>query len=151
MRVGVRIGIDPGAVRVGVARSDPSGTLAVPLATLRRGHGDLEAIAGFVREHAAIEVVVGDPVSLRGEAGRAAEDAREYAARIAESVDPIEVRLVDERLSTAAAQRQLTEVGRKHHKARMAIDQAAAVMILQNALETEHATGTPAGTTVRKP
>lgn len=151
MRPGVRIAIDPGAVRVGVARSDPRGTLAVPLLTLKRGADDLTAIAALVREHEAIEVLVGHPINLRGEPGPAAAAAAAYARELVPLVAPTDVRLVDERLSTRAAQRQITEVGRKKGRARSVIDQAAAVNILQHALDAELATGNPAGTTVRTP
>lgn len=151
MRHGVRIAVDPGAVRVGVARSDPAGMLAVPLLTLKRGAGDLTAIAELVREYEAIEVLVGHPINLRGEAGPAAAAALAYADELVPLVAPADVRLVDERLSTKAAQRQISEVGRKKGRARSVIDQAAAVNILQHALDAELATGNPAGTTVRTP
>lgn len=151
MRPGVRIAVDPGAVRVGVARSDPAGTLAVPVRTLRRGIDDLNAIAALVREYEAIEVLVGHPINLRGAPGPAAAAAAAYARELVPLVAPADVRLVDERLSTKAAQRQITEVGRRKGRARSVIDQAAAVNILQHALDAELATGNPAGTTVRTP
>jgi len=151
MRHGVRIAVDTGAVRVGVARSDPAGTLAVPVETLRRGQGDLEAIVALVDEFEAIEVLIGNPLGLDGRPGRAAALARAYAVELAVRMADIDVRLVDERLSTVAAQRQISEVGRKKTRARSVIDQAAAVNILQHALDSEVATGIPAGTTVRTP
>src|SRR3712207_1304018 len=99
MRRGVRLGVDVGAVRVGLATSDPDGLLASPLTTLERrrprsaGGSSAEAIAGLVADHHAVEVVVGLPRSLSGAEGAAAEAARAYAAEIARAVAPVPVRL----------------------------------------------------------
>lgn len=143
--------VDLGSVRIGIARSDERGVLAVPVATLPRGRGDLAAIADLAREHDAVEVIVGHPVSLSGKSGPAAALAVAFARELAAVVAPIDVRLVDERLSTATAQRHISESGRKKDRARSVIDQAAAVNILQYALDAELATGNPAGTRVRTP
>ena len=64
MRRGVRIGVDVGDVRIGVARSDPSGLIATPVETVRRGAGDLARLAAIAVEEDAVEVVVGLPRSL---------------------------------------------------------------------------------------
>ncbi len=69
MRHGVRLGIDPGDARIGVARSDPTGFLATPVETVRRGKGDLARIAAILAEEEAVEVVVGLPRSLSGTRG----------------------------------------------------------------------------------
>ena len=79
MRHGVRLGIDPGDARVGVARSDPSGFLATPVETLRRDKGDVARIARMVRDEEAVEVAVGLPRSLSGGEGPAAVKVRAYA------------------------------------------------------------------------
>jgi len=150
MRHGVRLGIDPGDARVGVARSDPTGFLATPVETLRRGKGDLAAIARLVREDEAVEVVVGLPRSLSGGEGPAAAKVRAYAARLAGRVAPVPVRLVDERLTTVSAEAMLRDRGRKGQQRRAVVDQAAAVMILQHALDTERATGVPPGQPVER-
>jgi putative Holliday junction resolvase len=150
MRHGVRLGVDPGDTRVGVARSDPSGFLATPVATLRRGQGDLRRLAQLVREEAVVEVIVGLPRSLSGQEGPAAAKAREYAGRLAERVAPVPVRLVDERLTTVSAEAMLRDRGRKGQQRRGVVDQAAAVMILQHALDTERATGAPPGEPVER-
>ena len=150
MRHGVRLGIDPGDARVGVARSDPTGFLATPVETLRRGKGDLARIARLVREDEAVEVVVGLPRSLSGGEGPAAAKVRAYAARLAERVAPVPVRLVDERLTTVSAEAMLRDRGRKGQQRRAVVDQAAAVMILQHALDTERATGEPPGEPVER-
>jgi putative Holliday junction resolvase len=148
MRPGVRLGVDVGDARIGIARSDPSGFLATPVETVRRGDGDLLRIAELVIEHEVVEVVVGLPRSLSGREGPAAANVRAFAAELAVVVG-VTVRLCDERLSTVTAESVLREQGRpgkKHgQKRRQVVDQAAAVVILQNALDTERATGTPPG------
>jgi len=148
MRSGVRLGVDVGDARIGIARSDPSGFLATPVETIPRGDGDLQRIGALVDEHEAIEVVVGLPRSLSGREGPAANKARSFAAELAGVVGGVTVRLCDERLSTVTAESVLREQGRKGRKRRQVVDQAAAVVILQNALDTERATGEAPGETV---
>jgi putative Holliday junction resolvase len=161
-RHGRRVGIDVGSVRVGVAASDPSGLLATPVRTLARDADDtavaptdLEEVAALVVELACIEVVVGLPRSLSGAEGAAAQAARTYAGRLAARVAPVPVRLVDERLTTVDAHRSLRESGVDGRRQRAVVDQAAAVLILQAALDAERGSGRPPGELVttggRKP
>lgn len=154
MRSGIRIGIDPGDARIGVARSDPSGFLATPVETVRRGKGDLARIARIMRDEAeestVLEVVVGLPRSLAGGEGPAAVKVREFAARLAARVAPVPVRLVDERMTTVSAEAMLRDQGRTGGKRRAVVDQAAAVLILQYALDTERATGAAPGEIVEE-
>lgn len=148
MRSGVRIGVDVGSVRVGVAASDPTGTLASPVTVVRRddrGGRDLDEIAAVVADREAVEVVVGLPRSLADREGPAAAAARDYAARLAARVAPVPVRLVDERLSTVTAQRGLHASGRTVRSSRPVIDAAAAVVILQSALDAERGSGAAPG------
>jgi putative Holliday junction resolvase len=151
MRSGVRIGVDVGSVRVGVARSDPTGLLAVPVTTLTRDRAkgeDLARIAALATDWDAVEVVVGLPVSLAGRDGDAARHARKYAVAIARRVRGVPVRVVDERLSTVTAHRSLREAGLKGRRHRPVVDQAAAVVILQSALDAERASGRAPGSLV---
>lgn len=150
-RPGVRIGLDVGTVRLGIASSDPHGMLATPVRTIKRtaSRDGVAEVARIVAEADAIEVVVGLPRSLSGDEGPAAHDARAYAVRVADAVVPIPVRLVDERLSTVSAHQQLHEAGRAGRKHRQVVDQVAAVLILQSALDTESRTGRVPGETVR--
>jgi putative Holliday junction resolvase len=144
----VRIAVDVGSVRVGVARSDPAGLLASPLATLRRdprAGADLTELARRVRADDAVEVLVGLPVALSGRSGAAADEARSYAGRLAAAVAPVPVRLVDERLTTVAAGRALRSAGVPGRKQRPRIDAAAACLLLQGALDHERRTGRPPG------
>lgn len=144
MRHGVRLGVDPGDARIGVARSDPSGMLATPVETVRRGKGDLRRIHQILAEENAVEVVMGLPRSLSGGEGPAALKTREFAVRLARRIAPVPVRLVDERLTTVTAEAMLRDQ-RKGAKRRAVVDQVAAVVILQQALDAERATGTPPG------
>ena len=144
MRPGVRLGIDLGSRRIGVARSDASGLMAFPVTTVARGQGDLDALARLVDEHEAVEVIVGLPRHLSGADGPASEAARDFASALAQLVR-VPVRLVDERLTTVSAQRSLHESGRSVRTSRAVIDQAAAVVIVESALERERQSGLPAG------
>lgn len=146
MRRGVRLGVDVGQVRVGVAASDPDGVLATPVAVLRRDlerGEDLEELARIADEKSAVEVVVGLPRSLSGAEGKAAQLARDYATSLAQRVAPVSVRLVDERLSTVEATRGLQQAGVRAREGRKVVDAAAAVVILQHALDVERAGAAP--------
>jgi putative Holliday junction resolvase len=145
---GVRLGIDPGDVRIGVARSDPSGILATPVETVPRGAGDLDRIAAVVAELGVVRVYVGLPRSMSGGEGPAAGKVRLFARELSRRVAPVPVMLCDERLSTVTAEGQLRAQGRKGKKRRAVVDQAAAVVILQGALERERQTGDVAGAVV---
>jgi putative holliday junction resolvase len=135
---GVWLGVDVGKVRVGVARSDPHGTLATPVATLRRdvrGDRDLDELAAMTRESQAVGVVVGLPRTLAGREGAAAAMAREYGGALSGIIAPIPVHFLDERLTTVAAERRLSERGLRGKARRAVVDQAAAVEILQQWLD----------------
>jgi putative Holliday junction resolvase len=147
-RPGVRVGVDVGSVRVGVAACDPAGLIATPVRTLSRGKGGLDALADLVTEREAVEVVVGLPTSLSGRAGPAAAAAEAYAGELAARV-PVPVRLVDERFSTVGAQRDLRDSGVDTRRGRSVIDQAAAVIILQGALDAERSSGLAPGRLVQ--
>ena len=150
-RPGVRVGVDVGNTRVGVAASDASGTFAHPVQTLARDTGadtDVAAIVALVAELGAIEVVVGLPRLLSGQEGEAARIARDYAGRLAGRLGTVGVRMVDERLTTVDAHRRLRDSGVPGRGQRAVVDQAAAVLILQSALDTEALSGRPPGETV---
>jgi putative Holliday junction resolvase len=151
MRPGVRIGIDPGDARIGVARCDPSGMLATPVETVRRGKGDLARLRQIVAQARAVEVVVGLPRSMSGGEGPAAVKVRAFALDLARRLAPVPVRLVDERLTTVSAEAMLRDRGTKGQKRRAVVDQAAAVLILQSALDRERGTGLPPGELVEVP
>ncbi len=141
----MRLGVDVGSVRVGVARSDPAGVLASPLETIRRGRDDVDAIARLVAEHGVAEVIVGLPTSLSGIEGAAASAAREFAARLAGRLTKVPVRLFDERFTTVTAHGALRQGGRDERARRQVVDKAAAAVLLQAALDAERGTGAPPG------
>jgi putative Holliday junction resolvase len=117
----------------------------MPIETVRRGEGDLQRLAALVVERGAIEVVVGLPRTLGGEEKVAAKDIRAFCTALAQRVTPCPVRLVDERLTTAVATRGMRASGVSARAGRAAIDQAAAMVILQGALDAERNTGLPPG------
>lgn len=147
MRSGVRIGVDVGTVRIGVARSDPHGMIATPVETVQRGAGDLARIAELCVEVEAIEVVVGLPIALSGRETASTADARRFALELAK-VQGAPVRLVDERLSSVSANAALRTAGRTSRTSRSVVDQVAAVIILQYALDFERSAERPPGDVV---
>lgn len=158
MRSGVRLGIDVGKARVGVARTDLHGMLATPVETVARdaeGSADIARILAIAEEIGAVEFVVGLPLNMSGNRTPSTEDAETFAQRIATAISvsgvfgaDVEVRLIDERLSTVSAHSQLHETGKKTKHTKHIIDQAAAVIILQQALDMERARGAAPGTVV---
>ena len=138
MRAGIRLACDVGSVRVGLARSDPQGLLAVPLPAVRAD--DHAGVLAAIAEHEPIEVIVGLPLSLDGGEGPAAARARAWADDLRSRTD-VPVRLCDERLTTVQAQRGLHAAGRTTRTSRSVIDSAAAVILLQADLDAERARG----------
>jgi putative Holliday junction resolvase len=147
VRSGVRLGVDVGTARVGVARCDPHGMLATPVETLARRDDVVAGIRRLTAEYEAIEVVVGLPIALSGAETASTADARAVALAIADALT-VPVRLVDERLTTVSAARGLREAGRTTKNSRSVVDQAAAVILLQHALDLERASGNPPGALV---
>jgi putative holliday junction resolvase len=144
VRQGVRVGVDVGTVRIGVAQSDPYGLIATPVETVARGMGDLERILAIADELGAVEFLVGLPLSLAGRTTASTEDANRFARRLAAATQ-LPVRMVDERLTTVSAQAALHASGRSAKKSRSVVDQVAAVIIVQHALDFERTAGTPPG------
>ncbi|MEO7123511.1 MAG: Holliday junction resolvase RuvX [Lacisediminihabitans sp.] len=147
MRPGVRLGVDVGKVRIGVARSDMHGMLATPVATVVRNDDSLSEIIRLAGEEGAIEIVVGLPLALSGAHTASTNDATGFADALSR-LSTLPVRLVDERLSTVSAQRVLKAAGRNVRSSRPIIDQVAAVIILQHALDFERSAGNPPGVLV---
>jgi putative Holliday junction resolvase len=135
---GIWFAVDVGSVRVGVARSDPRGVLAVPVTTLARdpaGDRDIIELTALLTEYEAVGVVIGLPRTLAGREGPSAEMARDYGARLVSRVAPLPVEFLDERLTTVSAQRKLHQGGIRGRAGRAVIDQAAAVELLQHWLD----------------
>ncbi|MFB2581992.1 Holliday junction resolvase RuvX [Herbiconiux sp. P15] len=152
MRVGVRIGIDVGKARIGVARTDLHGMLATPVETVPRADdgSDLRRIRAIAEELDAFEYVVGLPLAMSGGETASTQDAKGFAARLADDEAASDgagrpVRMIDERLSTVSAQAALHRSGRNTRISRPVIDQVAAVILVQHALDSERASGKPPG------
>jgi putative Holliday junction resolvase len=149
VRPGVRLGVDVGDVRIGVAQCDPAALLATPVETVAAGPASIPRLLDLAASTRAVEVVVGLPRSLSGGIGPAAAKVTAFAEALssaaAERGMSLPVRLVDERLTTVSAERQLRERGRRRSRQRAVVDQAAAVVLLQHAIDTERSTGRPPG------
>ena len=147
MRRGRRLAVDVGDARIGVASCDPDGVLATPVETVpgRDIPAAQRRLAELVAEYEPLEVLLGLPRSLSGGEGPAAAKVRAFAEQLAARISPVPVRLVDERMSTVTAAQSMRASGVSAKKGRSRIDQAAAVVILQSALEAERGSGQPPG------
>lgn len=147
MITGVRIALDVGSVRIGVAKCDKEGLLATPLMTISAGSEAATQVVELVQNYEVICVYIGKPISLAGKDTASTQSAIEFAGEIAVLLknSDTQVRLIDERLSTVSAQRGMHEAGRNVKQSRDAIDQAAAVVILEHALASERNSGTLVG------
>ncbi len=126
------LAVDLGTRRIGLALSDPTRSVAVPLDTLihRERRKDLAAVAAVARSHEVGRIVVGWPRNMNGTSGPAAKQAEAFAEALRRIV-PVPVDLWDERLSTAAAERTLRETSVKRDRRVLVRDQIAAALILQ--------------------
>jgi putative Holliday junction resolvase len=136
-RIGRRIAFDYGDVRIGVAVCDPDGILATPLTTLQSKDPQIKKqIADLIDEYEPAKIYVGQPKLLSGEDGTAVAKVLVFTEMLTLNFD-IPVILVDERLSTVSATKQLRESGVNARDARSVIDAAAAVAILEQGLANE--------------
>ena len=149
MRTGVRLACDVGKARIGIARSDPRGVLAVPLDPVKAGENSASLVRDIAIEYEAIEIIVGLPISMSGALGAAAEYTQAWVDQLSDVTD-IPIRHHDERLTTVQAQRGLHEAGRTTKSSRAVIDSASAVVLLQTCLDSERSSGLPVGTEVRR-
>ena len=146
IRPGVRLAVDVGRARVGIARCDRDGLMAIPVETSARAEA-LDVLSALVAEYSPLEIVVGLPLNMAGKHTASTDDAVEFAKTLHDTVD-VPVRLVDERLSTVSAMAGLHQSGKSVKSAKPLIDQASAVIILQHCLDTEKSTGRPPGVLV---
>lgn len=131
---GTWVSIDVGTVRVGVAATDPERRMAFPVETVPRNTGAIGTVLALGEDRGAVAYFVGLPKTMAGGESASAADAREFARAIAEHTE-FPVRLIDERLTTATASASLRQAGRTSRQQRAVIDQAAAVVILELALD----------------
>lgn len=140
-RRGVRLALDWGKARIGVAACDAEGLLAYPVTTLATRDQPISRVSALVAEYEPLEVLVGLPIDLRGELGPAARAMLNIAQELSQAIVPVPVCLVDERLTSVEASRRLAELGKDSRARRGIIDSAAAVGILERALEAERRFG----------
>jgi len=137
MKRGRRIAFDYGDVRIGVAVSDPDSILSSPLITLKATDKRLvKQISQILSDIEPVAIYVGRPALLSGLDGSATEKASEFVALLA-TLTQVPIELIDERMSTTSAARSLRDAGRNAKESKDAIDMAAAVAILDFALDIE--------------
>jgi putative transcription antitermination factor YqgF len=139
------LGVDLGSKRIGIAVSDSSGTIASPLTVVHRSRSrrvDLDEIARIARDEEVELIVVGLPLTMRGEVGHAAEAAIAEAGRLA-TVVGVPVETHDERLTTVTADRSMIEAGMRGEARRQVVDKVAAAVMLQSWLDARRARSTP--------
>ena len=137
MQRGRRIAFDYGDVRIGVAVSDPDSILSSPLTTLKATDKDLlKQITEILTEIDPVTIYVGRPALLSGKDGSATGKASEFVEQV-RTLTPVPVEMIDERMSTISAARNLRDAGRNAKDSKDAIDMASAVAILEFALEIE--------------
>jgi putative Holliday junction resolvase len=124
------LGVDYGRVRLGLALSDEDGILASPLPTLARSRRDVDEIARLAREREVERVVVGLPLLMSGKDGTMAEEARAFAAQIADRTR-LPVDLLDERWTSSEAERAMLEGNLSRERRKELRDGLSAVLILQ--------------------
>jgi putative holliday junction resolvase len=139
------LALDWGRARIGVAASDPEAIMAFPVETVAAVPDPWPRLAELIEQYRPLEVVLGLPRNLAGLEGAAAIAMREVSIRLAASAPGVPIRLLDERLTTVTASRQLTGAGRNTRRQRSVIDQAAAVALLEEALRSERLTGKAPG------
>lgn len=147
-RRGVRLALDWGKARIGVAACDPDGTLAYPVETVQRP-ASARRLAELLAEYDPLEVIIGLPRTLAGDEGPSAGYVRAESGPLIAANPEVSWRFVDERLTTVDAGRRLQSAGRNTRRQRAVIDQAAAVAILEQALAVERATGKAPGEPAR--
>jgi putative Holliday junction resolvase len=140
MRLGRRLAFDHGSARIGVASSTVDGIFSSPVAVILSDDQALSKCQGIVEELEPIEIYVGLPLNLQGEFTKSTDSALAFAKELAAVVD-VPVLLLDERMSTRAAQAQLHASGKNTKSSKAVIDAAAATLILESALASEQATG----------
>jgi putative Holliday junction resolvase len=130
------LAIDHGSKRVGLALSDPTGTIALPLEYVpaQPAANLLSRLQAIVSEREVAEVLVGIPRNMNGTYGPAAEKAREFVAAL-EQVLTVPVKTWDERLTSVQANRFLIETGMRREKRRERVDETAAALLLQSYLD----------------
>jgi len=143
--MGVRIAVDFGTIRVGVAKSDPAGKIALPLTTITGDELAVEKLVQLTTNEAAQVVYVGLPLNLKGQVTQSAKKALSFAEELSRKIAPIPVLMIDERFTSTTATKQLQDAGLTSRQSRGLVDQVSALGLLEQALQIEDRTGTLAG------
>ena len=153
LRTGRRIAVDVGRARIGLATSDLHAILASPLTTVLRLEGLEDSVSSVIKAASEageiMEFYVGVPINMQGESTLSTQDAVDFAKAL-QHASGMNVRLIDERLTTSMANNQLKQIGKSQKEARSTIDQMAAVAILEFALSVEKNTGMAPGLTIEQ-
>jgi putative Holliday junction resolvase len=153
LRPGRRLSVDVGQARVGLAVTDIHAILASPLATVARLESTTDSVDSVIRALAEVgeilEIYVGVPINLQGKSTPSTDDALTFAEALQEA-SGLEVRLIDERLTTSMANNQLKQIGKSQKDTRSTIDQMAAVAILEFALSVEKNRGLAPGLSIQE-
>jgi putative Holliday junction resolvase len=153
LRPGRRLAVDVGQARIGLAITDIHAILASPLATVNRLESLSDSVEAVIAASSVVgelfEVYVGVPINLQGKSTLSTDDALTFASALQEACG-LEVRLIDERLTTSMANNQLKQIGKSQKDARSTIDQMAAVAILEFALSVEKNTGLAPGLSIQE-
>lgn len=149
MRLGRRLAFDHGSARIGIASSTVDAIFASPVAVIPTDDLALPKCQEIVEELSPIEIYVGLPLNLQGEFTKSTESALVFAKQLSEAVE-VPVLMVDERMSTRAAQAQLHASGKNTKSSKAVIDAAAATLILESALASEQATGSVRGKAIEE-
>jgi len=143
MESGRRVALDFGSVRIGVAMSDPSGMLASPYGNFEAQSAELsKMLIDFCDEYQPVYIVVGNPKHLSGQSSAKSESVLEFI-NLLKTLTNTPIYLIDERLTTVSAARTLKEAGVSSKESRSQIDSAAAVAILESAMNQERLQGVP--------
>lgn len=133
------MGIDYGSVRIGIAVSDPMKIIAQGFTTLKNDQESLDRIVAIIAEQSVEKIIVGDPLTLRGEMSAKGEEVGEFVKRLKEKTS-VEIVMLDERFTSVMAQRSILTMGtkkkqRQNNKGK--VDEVAAAILLQGYLDTK--------------
>jgi putative Holliday junction resolvase len=138
-RKGRRLCIDFGKKKLGIAISDPTGTIAQPLSVIERKNDDLdiEKIRQIIDMYDVKKIVVGLPLTLSGQVGQSALEVHRFSEKLGTALTEVDIDTWDERLSTVFAEREMIRDNVRRKRRKEVIDQLAATIILQSYLDAE--------------
>lgn len=142
----VRLAIDFGTVRIGIAKSDAQGKVALPLTTLKNDENLLKNLVDLVKLEESEVIYLGLPLNLKGQVTHSASKALKFAAQLQQALPGVTVLMIDERFTSKTASAQLQQAGLSSKESRGLVDQISALGLLEQALQIEERTGSLAGT-----